>query len=180
MKPTIPGQTRQPRNFFTDTLTSGTAFLTGFKLGSVLAKKGFDLGHGQIASSHSFQLFGKTFNKAMSLSYGDKIHLMPVLSEPVNDEETNENFSNKNIYHVTVIESPTSQKQKEIQAIVSETTNDKPEDNEVGETSKVEGKSIQMKLYQDERLTENNFLKEHNKRVNEFNKGLLQRVNSKF
>lgn len=185
--------TRTGRKFF-QKIHSGAAFLTGLKLGAILSNKGFDVGHGSLSSSHSFQLFGKSVNSALSLSYGDVAPILPLVDDVQQNItyriEDDQPFQDKdNVIHVTVIQNPsveTFEKLKAISAEKQELGNEDggrilpPEDNEI-KTEDVN--TDQPELYQDSekgKKNSNEFLEEHNKRVLKFNQKLLKRPNSKF
>lgn len=138
-----------------------------------MSKKGFELGHGKIASAHSFQLFGKTVNSATSLSYGNTLPLLPVL-----DDSPNGDVKKQDVFHVTVYENPSNSTVENLEdAVTDEKTKNKID--ELEPPGKVKRQVI--KLYQEEEKKENeSFLKEHNRQVKEFNESILRRTNSKY
>ena len=205
--PSHPGRTRQPRKFLTKIHPSGTAFLAGLKLGTILSKKGFELGHGKIVSAHSFQVFGKIVNTATSLSYGDSsstTFLLPIVNDSPPPEEEGENSSissatddvnkipslRKNTFHVTVVEkrSPTENDKKNIFDDVRDDDDDDIFQSSKNHSSNEIEKPVVVKknvvIRGNLKLIRNDghddFLREHNKSVNEFNKIVKKRINSKF
>lgn len=184
---------RTPRKFF-QKIHSGAAFLTGLKLGAILSNKGFDLGHGSVSSSHSFQLFGKSVNSALSLSYGDVAPILPLVDDVTQNityriEDEKPYKDKDNVLHVTVIQNPsieTFEKLKEISAKNQEAENDSLT-RILEEDSKNPEQGNEIELYQDSQKRDettrkpNEFLEEHNKRVLKFNQNLInKRTNSKF
>ncbi|KAK6624594.1 hypothetical protein RUM44_011453 [Polyplax serrata] len=171
-----PGGTRKSRTLFSK-LHSKASFLAGLKLGSLLSKKGFELGHGKIASSHTFQLFGKTVNSATSLSYGNGNSLLPILDDsPASEGGTKAGSFDKDVFHVTVIENPWEETVHKVDEIASDPVIEDGvvEGNQTGKT-----KSQIVKVYQEVKDGDD-LLSEHNNLVRDLNRSIHKRTNSKF
>lgn len=184
---------RTPRKFF-QKIHSGAAFLAGLKVGAVLSNKGFDLGHGSLSSSHSFQLFGKSVNSALSLSYGDVAPILPLVDDVTQNityriEDEKPYKDKDNVLHVTVIQNPSVETFEKLKAISRE-KQESENDTSIrilNEDPKKPEQENEIELYQDSQKQDevkkksNEFLEEHNRRVLKFNQNLInKRTNSKF
>lgn len=158
-------------------LHNGVAFLAGVKVGTLLANKGFDAGHGSFAASNSFQLFGKNFNSAISLSYGGLGQKLPLLDDPLSndtDTKTKEIKGNEDVVHVTLVRNPSSETIEKLKRIAVISVNNK---TVVGDDSIIiETDGDTSCLLQEE---QNSFRQQHNKLVDNVNKEIKRR-NSRF